>query len=80
MDCRVCKVPGSITDENHLLDCSVINDEYYEVHYNDVFGSTEQQYKYWGDHCSAFPSSKIAQSISLTDAAVFVIYLLFGYY
>ena len=45
LHCRLCKLPGSIENEDHLLDCSVLNTEKYEIQFSDVFGNTDQQYE-----------------------------------
>ena len=45
LHCRLCKVPHSIENEDHLLNCSVLNTEKYEIQFSDVFGNTDQQYQ-----------------------------------
>ena len=44
LNCRVCNVPESIENEDHLLTCSVLNIEQYDVQFSDVFGNCDQQY------------------------------------
>ena len=43
--CRICKDVDSIEDENHLLLCKVLNDELYDVEFNDVFKDVNKQYE-----------------------------------
>ena len=45
LQCRVCKDPDSIENENHILNCSVLNTDKYDVQFSDVFGNKDQQYK-----------------------------------
>ena len=44
LTCRICKEDNSIEDEDHILNCSVLNDEEYDVHFSDVYGSADEQY------------------------------------
>ena len=37
LTCRLCKVTGSIEDENHVLACTEINDELHSVKFEDVY-------------------------------------------
>ena len=45
MCCRICNVENSIENEDHILTCSVINDEEYDVKFSDVYENIEKQYK-----------------------------------
>ena len=45
LTCRICKAANSVEDEDHILNCSVLNDEEYEVQFSDVYGSTDEQYR-----------------------------------
>ena len=42
---RICKSTNSVEDEDHILNCSVLNDEECEVQFSDVYGSTDEQYR-----------------------------------
>jgi hypothetical protein len=45
LTCRICKATDSIEDEDHILNCSVLNEEEYEVQFANVYGSTDEQYR-----------------------------------
>ena len=45
LTCRICKVTGSIEDEDHILTCSEINDEVYDAKFEDVYGNVDNQHK-----------------------------------
>ena len=45
LTCRICKATESIENEDHILTCSVLNDEEYDVQFSDVYGSTDGQYR-----------------------------------
>ena len=45
LTCRICKVTGSIENEDHILTCSEINDEVYSVKFEDVYSNVDNQYK-----------------------------------
>ena len=45
LTCRICKVTGSIEDEDHILTCSEINDEVYDAKFEDVYGNVDNQQK-----------------------------------
>ena len=42
--CRICKVEGSIEDEDHILICPELTDGQSEVQFTDVFGDVNSQY------------------------------------
>ena len=42
--CRICKVDGSIEDEDHILICPELTDGQSEVQFTDVFGDVNSQY------------------------------------
>ena len=44
MSCRSCK-DKSNEDEDHILRCTVLNNETYDVKFSDVYGNIDQQYK-----------------------------------
>ena len=44
LQCRMCEEPDSVENEDHLLTCSVLNTENYDVQYSDVFESIDKQY------------------------------------
>ena len=45
LQCRICNDPDSIENEDHILTCSTLNTEDYDVQFCDVFGSIDEQYK-----------------------------------
>ena len=45
LSCRFCKDNGNIEDEDHILRCTVLNNEKYDVKFSDVYGNIDQQYK-----------------------------------
>ena len=45
LTCRICKEADSIEDEDHILKCSVLNDDEYAVQFSDVYGSPDEQYR-----------------------------------
>ena len=45
LTCRICKENDSIEDEDHILNCSVLNDEGYGVQFSEVYGSADEQYR-----------------------------------
>ena len=45
LTCRICKATESIENEDHILTCSMLNDEEYDVKFSDVYGSTDGQYR-----------------------------------
>ena len=45
LTCRICKATESIENEDHILTCSVLNDEEYDVQFSNVYGSTDGQYR-----------------------------------
>ena len=45
LTCRICKEDDSIEDEDHILNCSVLNDEEYGVQFSEVYGSADEQYR-----------------------------------
>ena len=45
LQCRICKEPNSIENEDHLLTCSVLNNANSEVNFSDVYGDIDHQYK-----------------------------------
>lgn len=45
LTCRICKADHSIEDEDHILNCSVLNDEEYEVQFANVYGSADKHYR-----------------------------------
>ena len=44
LQCRMCEELDSVENEDHLLTCSVLNTEKYDVQYSDVFESIDKQY------------------------------------
>ena len=44
LQCRICKEPNTIENEDHLLTCPSLNTEEYGVNFSDVFGNIERQY------------------------------------
>ena len=45
LSCRFCKDNGNIEDEDHILRCTVLNNEKYDVKFSDVYGNIDHQYK-----------------------------------
>ena len=45
LTCRICKATESIENEDHILTCSILNDEEYDAKFSDVYGSTDGQYR-----------------------------------
>ena len=45
LTCRICKEINTIENEDHILICTVLNNEVYEVTFSDVYGSIDEQYK-----------------------------------
>ena len=44
LKCRICKVDGSIEDEEHILICSALTDGNCDVRFSDVYGNVDEQY------------------------------------
>ena len=45
LQCRLCKAPDSIENEDHLLTCSILNTVKYNVQFSDVYGTVDEQYE-----------------------------------
>ena len=45
LHCRLCRATNSIENEDHILNCTVLNTEKHDIQFSDVFGNTDQQYK-----------------------------------
>ena len=45
LHCRICKNENTVENEDHLLTCSVLNSESYDVKFADVYGNIDVQYK-----------------------------------
>ena len=45
MTCRVCNVEGTVENEDHILQCSVLKTEDHNVSFGDVYGSSDQQFQ-----------------------------------
>ena len=45
MTCRICNDIDSYEDEDHLLVCTTLNSEEYDVRYSDVYQNVDKQYK-----------------------------------
>ena len=43
--CRICNDIDSYEDEDHLLVCTTLNSEEYDVRYSDVYQNVDKQYK-----------------------------------
>ena len=45
LSCRFCKDKNKLEDEDHILQCTVLNNDKTDVKFSDVFGNIDQQYK-----------------------------------
>ena len=44
LTCRICKIHGSIENEDHILICPELTDGQSEVQFTDVFGDVNSQF------------------------------------
>ena len=44
LTCRICKLDGSVEDEDHILICPELTDGQTEIQFTDVFGDVNSQY------------------------------------
>ena len=45
LQCRLCKAPDSIENEDHLLTCSILNTQKHNVQFSYVYGTVDEQYE-----------------------------------
>ena len=45
LHCRLCNLEGSVENEDHLLECSVLNIDAENIQFADVFGNADKQFK-----------------------------------
>ena len=45
LHCRLCNLEGSVENEDHLLECSVLNIDAENIKFADVFGNADKQFK-----------------------------------
>ena len=43
--CRICKSDDSVENENHLIDCEMLNEEISDITFNYVYEDIEKQMK-----------------------------------